>query len=120
MKLTLEEAGEIVLRGEPWEECFYCRGRGKRTITIKDDEAEGGSRTESNPCSDCDGAGFFLPSKTEKAYQLVGVEVLPKPLTATERFAQTAGSMFRGRFNAPSLLRTVFHAHPLEKEPDDT
>lgn len=66
--MTLEEAGEIVLRGNPWMPCPTCFAKGRRLI-------------DGSQCVTCLGECYYLPVRTEEAYDLCGVDIPPRPGT---------------------------------------
>ena len=102
--MIIEEAGEIVLKADPWAMCAICRGSGRLVQGLPDDKVPGTDdpKTERVPCWCCESAGFFLPPDVERAYQLLNSEIPPKPLTPADRIAKMVS-----KFIKKGLLRTI-------------
>lgn len=66
--MTLEEAGDIVLQGNPWVPCPTCYGKGTRRI-------------DDSQCITCLGDRYYIPVRTEEAYDLCDVPLPPHPDT---------------------------------------
>lgn len=82
--LTIEEAGEIILRGKPWVMCYDCRGLGtthKPAPEVGDPMYlnDAGSTFAIKACKECMGAGWFLCEDYKEAAELLKLEVPQNP-----------------------------------------
>lgn len=91
--MTLEEAGDIVLQGKPWEDCPPCETRG---------------HVNGVTCLRCSGAGFLLSHETVVAYEMCGVPIHEKPMTPREKMAVVGAGFIRERLNEQSITRKIF------------
>lgn len=101
--MKIEEAGELVLGGKPWVRCVNCRGTGRLSLVD-------GYPTESDlkiDCGRCSGKGFWLSNKAKEAYEMLDLEVPPRPMTPRERLAATLGGTIREGLNRQSAVHDL-------------
>jgi hypothetical protein len=86
--MNLEEAGEIILRGEPWTTCAICQGSGKSPYRTVDAQVHGEDRdgrrlqesfTALAQCAYCHGTGKMLSAQYAEALLRIDPELSPKP-----------------------------------------
>jgi hypothetical protein len=104
--MTIEEAGEIVLKGSPWLLCAICLGTGR--VKVEPEERQEKEReVDRVECWSCKGGGHFLPADTEEAYRMLAAELPPKPLTPRERMAKLGSDFIKDQLNRPSPLKMI-------------
>ena len=102
--MTPEEAVERVLQGA-WDPCLKCRTTG--WITTFDPN---GRESKLEKCVICKSLGFVIFPRTREAFELVGAEIPPKPLTQREMRLEelsAGGERIRNTMNEANTLMRI-------------
>lgn len=89
--MTKEEAGQIVLEGNPWVKCITCAGTCKEPGPIDVIKAASGT----DHCKRCDGKGYSVPALIAEAYAMLGIELPKKPMTKLEMTVDLIADHFK-------------------------